>query len=186
LFASMTSEASLNWRSIWLGGASGFVSLLAAWPSSIRSAGDPPRALLAPLLIAASVVIVTAPTLTSTPTSHFYYSARFARILHSVQGFILLGAALPASLFWSWTRPYVVGVTLSALLQWTVWDGACPVTLTENAARRREGRPVMPHGGFIPEVLANIGIHVPGPAVTLVLYVVGFSLCGWIGLTWVL
>jgi len=43
-----------------------------------------------------------------------------------------------------------------------------------------------PDSGFIPDVLANIGVHVPGQSVTLALYVVGFSLCGWIGLTWLL
>ncbi len=187
LFASMTSATLLSWRAIWLGGASGVVMLIAWWPSSINTAGNPPRILLAPLLIAATIVIVTARTLASAPTSHLYHSAKFARALHSVQGFILFGAALPASLFWPWTRPYAVGVTLSALLLWRVWDGACPVTLTENAARRREGRPEMPpDSGFIPDALANIGVHVPSHVVTRVLYVVGFSLCGWIGLTWVL
>jgi hypothetical protein len=187
LFASMSWGASLNWRSIWVGGASGIAALLVWWPTPVAAAGDPPRILLAPLLIAAATVIVTARRLASEPTSHFYDSARFARGLHSVQGFILFGAALPASLFWPWTRGYAVGVTLSALLLWEVWDGACPVTLTENAARRREGRPVIPpDSGFIPDALANIGVQVPGQAVTHVLYAVGFSLCGWIGLTWVL
>jgi len=187
LFASMAMVASLSWRQIWLGGASGLVALPAFWPSSIDAAGDPPGALMAPLLIAATAVILTARRPASAPTSHFYHSARFARILHSIQGFILFGAALPASVFWPWTRPHVVGVTVSALLLWQVWDGACPVTLAENVARRREGRPAMPpDSGFIPDALANIGVHVPGHAVTLVLYVVGFSVCGWIGLTWVL
>jgi len=187
LFASMAVAVSLSWRSIWLGGASGIVAMLAWWPSSVDAAGDPPRILLAPLVIASAVVIISAGALASPPTAHVYHSARFARMLHSVQGFILFGAALPASLFWPWTRPYVVGVTLSALLLWQVWDGACPVTLTENAARQREGRPAMPpDSGFIPDVLANLGVHVPGQSVTLALYVVGFSLCGWIGLTYLL
>jgi len=187
LFASMTSAASLSWRSIWLGGVSGIVALLAWWPSPIDATGDPPRILLSPLLLSSTVVIVTARTFASPPTPHLYHSARFARLLHSVQGFILFGSALPASLFWPWTRPCVVGVTLSALLLWQVWDGACPVTLAENAARLREGRPAMPpDSGFIPDVLANIGVRVPGQSVTLALYVVGFSLCGWIGLTWLL
>jgi len=187
LFASIAMVASFSWREIWFGGAGGLVALAASWPSSIDAAGDPPRGLIVPLVIAATAVVVTARRSASAPASRFYDSARFARILHSIQGFILFGAALPASLFWPWIRPHVVGVTLSALLLWQVWDGACPVTLAENVARRREGRPAMPpDSGFIPDVLANIGVHVPGHAVTLVLYVVGFSLCGWIGLTWVL
>ena len=95
--------------------------------------------------------------------------------------------ALPASFFWEWTRPYVVVVTLSAFVLWQLWGGACPVTLTENAARVREGLPMMPpEDGFVPDVLARLGIVVPGRAVTVFLYSLGFSLCGWFALTWTL
>ena len=187
LFASMASAATLNWRSIWLGTACGVLLLIVRWPAAVGAAPDPPLLLLGPMLVAAAIVIVTVRKLPAPFTSHRYHSARFARFLHSIQGFILFAAALPAALFWPWTRSAVAGVTLSALLLWNVWDGACPVTLTENAARRREGKAVIPpDSGFIPDVLAHAGIHVPGPTVTAVLYAIGLSLCGWIGLTWVL
>lgn len=183
LFASMTSMATLNWRAIWLGGLAGSAGIVAAWPPVIGD-GDPPRVLLVPMLIGAAIVISCAPVIDSPRTPHLYHSSRFARFLHALQGCLLFAAALPASLFWAWTRPYVIAVTMSALLLWQVWDGACPVTLAENAARRHEGRAAMPpHSGFIPDVLAGAGIHVSGHAVTCVLYIVGFSLCGWLGLT---
>lgn len=186
LFASMTSAATLNWKAIWIGGFVGVAGLVAAWPSSADLVADhPPPGLIIPPLLASLVVAATARTLRSATTAHFYHSARFARFLHSVQGFILFGAALPASLFWTWTRPYVVSVTVSAFLLWNLWGGACPVTLTENQARAREGLPIMPpESGFIPDVLARFGIVVSGNAVALFLYGLGFSLCGWFGLSW--
>ena len=187
LFASMAAAARLNWKAIWTGGGVGVAAFVGWFPSSAGFDADPPPTLLVPLLIASLVVVATAGTLRSSTTAHFYHSSRAARFLHSVQVLILFFAALPASLFWEWTRPYVVGATLSAFLLWQTWGGACPVTLTENAARVREGLPIMPpESGFIPDVLARWGIVVPGSAVTLFLYSLGFSLCGWFALTWML
>jgi len=185
LFASMTAAAVLNWKSIWIGGGAGVSVLLADWPATLGRHTDPPPALLMPVLVATMVVVATAGRLRARKSSHFYNSARFARSLHHLQGFLLFGAALPASLAWEWTRPYVVGVILSAFLLWELWDGACPVTLSENEARLREGLPVMPPGGgFIPDVLARFGIAVTGHTVALVFYGIGFSLCGWFGINW--
>jgi divalent metal cation (Fe/Co/Zn/Cd) transporter len=185
LFASMTAAAVLNWKAIWIGGGVGVSVLIAGWPATIVRHPDPPRGLLLPILIATLVVVATAGTLRSRKGAHFYNSARFARSLHHLQGFLLFGAALPASLAWEWTRPYVVGVILSAFLLWELWDGACPVTLSENEARQREGLPVMPpEGGFIPDVLARFGVAVSGHTVALVFYGIGFSLCGWFGISW--
>jgi hypothetical protein len=99
---------------------------------------------------------------------------------------ILFSMALPASLFWEWTRPYVVAVTISAFGLWKLW-GACPVTLVENEARAREGLSIMPpQSGFIPDVLGRLGISVSGELVGLLLYGIGFSLCGWFGVEWLL
>lgn len=187
LFASMTSAATLNWRSIWLGTGCGMAVLMAAWPAHLDAALTPPRVLYILMLAPAATVIATATTFRSPFTSHPYHSAWFARLLHSIQGVVLFAGALPAALFWPWSRPAAVGVTVSALLLWKVWDGACPVTLTENAARLREGRPLMPpDSGFIPDVFAHAGISISGQAVTVALYAIGCSLCGWIGITWVL
>ena len=184
LFASMTAAANLNWKAIWIGGGVGLVALLLWWPP-VNGGSQPPQILLLPLLLSSGVVAGTAATLPSPKTSHFYHSASFARFLHSLQGLLLFGMALPASLFWEWTRPYVVAVTLSAFLLWKLWGGACPVTLAENEARVREGRPVMPpDSGFIPDVAGRLGISLSGRAVTLLLYGIGFSLCGWFGVRW--
>ena len=184
LFASMTAAAVLNWKAIWIGGGVGLAALVAWWPAP-GTVADPPRILLAPILLATLVVAITAGTLSSPKTAHLYHSARFARGLHHLQGVILFGAALPASLVWAWTRPYVVALILSAFLLWRLWGGACPVTLTENAARAREGIPIMPPDtGFIPDALARLGFPVTGNTVTAFLYGIGLSLCGWFGLTW--
>jgi hypothetical protein len=187
LFASMTSAAFLNWKAIWIGGGAGVAALAAWWPSTGRMGTEPPAILLAPLLLSVLVVIVTAATLTSPATTHVYHSSRFARRMHHLQGVILFLMALPASLFWTWTRPYVVAVTISAFGLWKLWDGACPVTLTENNARAREGLPLMPpESGFVPDALAYFGWSVSGKAVGLVLYGLGLSLCGWFGVEWFL
>ena len=187
LFASMTSAATLNWRSIWVGTFCGLMMVMVAWPAGLDVATTPPRVLYAVMLVAAAIVVATVHHVQSPFSSHPYHSAWLPRLLHSIQGFVLFAAALPAALFWPWSRPAVVGVTMSALLLWEVWDGACPVTLTENAARVREGRPVMPpDSGFIPDVFAQAGINVSSQAVTIALYAIGCSVCGWIGLTWVL
>ena len=184
LFASMTAAAVLDWKSIWVGGGVGLAALVAWWPAP-GNVADPPRILLAPILLATLVVALTAGTLSSPKTSHFYHSARFARGLHHLQGALLFGAALPASLVWAWTRPFVVALILSAFFLWRLWGGACPVTLTENAARAREGVPIMPPDtGFIPDALARLGFPVRGTTVTVFLYGIGLSLCGWFGLTW--
>lgn len=185
LFASMTAAALLNWKSIWIGGGAGAVVLIARWPAHLTAQAVPPPFLLMPVLTATAVVVATAGSLRSPKTAHIYNSSRFARGLHHLQGFLLFGAALPASLAWEWTRPYVVGVILSAFLLWELWDGACPVTLSENEARLREGLPIMPPGGgFIPDVLARFGIAVTGHSVALVFYGIGFSLCGYFGISW--
>ena len=187
VFASMSATARLNWKAIWIGGGVGLAALVGWFPSSIGVGAGPPRVLLTPLLLSSVVVVAAAGTLRSPTTTHFYHSSRIARFLHSVQVLILFFAALPAALVWEWTRPYVVVVTLSAFLLWQLWDGACPVTLTENAARVREGLPVMPpHSGFVPDVLARFGLVVSGSAVTVFLYGLGFTLCGWIAFTWML
>jgi hypothetical protein len=105
-------------------------------------------------------------------------------MLHFIQGVILFFMALPASLFWSWTRPSIVAVTISAFMLWKLW-GACPVTLVENEARVREGRPIMPpDSGFVPDVLARFGVTITGDAVGVFLYGIGLSLCGWFGVSW--
>ena len=186
LWASMTAAATLNWKSIWIGGGAGVAALIAWWPSSLVRHADPPLVLLVPVSIASMVVAATAGSLRSPKTAHFYHSTRFARFLHSLQGALLFGAALPAFFVWEWTRPYSVGVVLSAFSLWDLWEGACPVTLSENEARAREGLPIMPpEGGFIPDVLARFGIAVTGHTVALVFYGIGFSLCGWLGISWV-
>ena len=185
LFASMSIAATLNWKAIWIGTAAGIVALGVWWPSAVVVSADPPRILLMPLLIASAVGAGAAPLLQSSPSSHFYHSSRFARFLHSVQLLILFFAALPASFFWMWTRPYLGAATLSAFALWQLWDGACPVTLTENSARMREGLPIMPpESGFVPDILARSGIIVSGDVVTVLLYALGFSVCGWFALTW--
>lgn len=185
LWASMTAAATLNWKSIWIGGGAGVAALIAGWPSNLVRHANPPLVLLVPVLLASIVVAASAGSIPSPKTTHFYHSARFARFLHSLQGALLFGAALPAFFVWEWTRPYSVGVVLSAFLLWELWDGACPVTLSENEARAREGLPIMPpEGGFIPDVLARFGIAVTGNTVALVFYGIGFSLCGWFGISW--
>jgi hypothetical protein len=187
LFASMTAAARLNWKAIWIGGGVGLAALAGWFLSSVSLDADPPRTLLVPLLLSSLVVVATAGTLRSPTTAHVYHSSRLARVLHFVQTLILFFAALPASLVWEWPRPYVVVVTFSAFVLWQLWGGACPVTLTENAARVREGLPIMPpEDGFVPDVLARWGIAVSGSAVTVFLYSLGFSLCGWFALTWTL
>jgi hypothetical protein len=174
----------LNWKSIWIGGGTG-VAALAVWgASAIRSHADPPRIILVPIVLSTLVVVATAGVLPARKTTHFYNSARFARLLHFLQAVILFAMALPASLFWEWTRPYVVAVTISAFGLWKLWD-ACPVTLVENEALAREGLPIMPpQSGFIPDVLARFGISVSGELVGLVLYGIGLSVCGWFGVQW--
>jgi hypothetical protein len=185
LFASMTAAAVLNWKAIWIGGGAGVAVLVAGWPATLARQAEPPGFLLMPVLVATLAVVAAASWLPSRKTPHFYNSSRFARGLHHLQGFLLFGAALPASLAWEWTRPHVVGVILSAFLLWKLWDGACPVTLSENEARLREGLPIMPPGGgFIPDVLARFGIAVTGQTVALVFYGIGFSLCGYFGISW--
>lgn len=184
LFASMTSAASLNWKAIWVGGGVGIAALAFWWPP-VGTEIEPPGILLLPLLLSSGLVAGTAATLPSPKTGHFYHSSRFARFLHSLQGVLLFGMALPASLFWEWTRPYVVVLTLSAFVLWRVWGGACPVTLVENEARVREGYPVIPpDSGFIPDVAARLGVSLSGRTVTVFLYGLGFSLCGWFGVGW--
>ena len=184
LFASMTSAAILNWKAIWVGGGVGVAALVFWWPP-VGIEAEPPGILLLPLLLSSGVVAGTAATLPSARTGHFYHSSPFARFLHSLQGVLLFGMALPASLFWEWTRPYVVVVTLSAFLLWKAWGGACPVTLVENEARVREGYPVIPpDSGFIPDVAARLGFALSGRTVTLFLYGLGCSLCGWFGVRW--
>lgn len=185
LFASMTAAATLNWKAIWIGGGVGAVILMASWPADLARQAEPPRFLLMPVLVATLAVVATAGWIRSRKTAHFYHSSKFARGLHHLQGFLLFGAALPASLAWEWTRPPVVSVILSAFLLWELWSGACPVTLSENDARLREGLPIMPPGGgFIPDVLARFGIAVTGQTVAVVFYGIGFSLCGYFGISW--
>jgi hypothetical protein len=185
LFASMTSIATLNWSAIWLGTIGGIVALAATWPDGIGASAEPTRQLLSPIVATSVIVVATAGGVAVPKSSHFYNSARFARFLHALQGLILFIFSLPASIFWAWTRPYVLTLTLSAFALWKLWNGACPVTLTENAARAREGLPLMPpESGFIPDVLARFGIVVSGNAVAFFLYGLGFSLCGWIWYTW--
>lgn len=185
LSASLTSIAMLNWQSIWLGTAAGVAAFVVAALGGIEPHAEPARILLVPVLITTITVVATAHRIPAPVTSHFYHSSRFARFLHSLQGLILFVFSLPASILWAWTRPYVFAVTLSAFVLWKLWDGACPVTLAENAARTREGLPIMPpDSGFIPDVLARFGITVSGHAVGLFLYGLGVSLCSWIGYTW--
>jgi len=185
LFASMTSAAVLDWKAIWIGGAIGLVALVVWWPWTGPLGGAPPSMMLVPLLLAVGAVIAAAGPRPAPASAHFYHSSRFVRLLHHVQAVILFFMALPASLFWVWTRPYVVALTISAFGLWKLWDGACPVTLTENHARAREGLPIMPPGsGFVPDVLASFGMSVSGDAVGLALYGIGLSLCGWFGVEW--
>lgn len=184
LFASMTSAAVLNWKAIWIGGGTGVAALIVWWPSPGPLDTEPPLIVLVPILLSTLVVVATARTLPSPTTTHFYHSSRFARGLHFLQGAILFFMALPASLVWHWTRPYVAALTMSSFGLWKLWGG-CPVTLVENAALAREGRPIMPPDqGFIPDVLSSLGISASGNAVGLVLYGIGLSLCGWFGIEW--
>lgn len=187
LFGSITVAAGLNWKAIWIGWSAGLVAMVALWPSAAAlSVLAPPAPLLAPILLASVVTAGTAPTLPSRTTRHFYHTSRFARLLHFLQGLILFFMALPASLFWEWTRPFVVVITISAFALWKLW-GACPVTLVENEARAREGLPIMPpDSGFVPDVLARFGLSVSGEAVGVLLYGIGLSLCGWFGVNWLI
>ncbi len=184
LFASMTAAAVLDWKAIWIGGGSGVAALLAWWPATGRANAAPPPALLVPVLLSTLVVTALAGVPPARQTAHFYRSSRFARLLHFLQGLILFFMALPASLFWTWTRPYVIAVVISAFGLWKSWGG-CPVTLAENEARAREGLPIMPpDSGFISDVFARCGVTVSGETVGRFLYGIGLSLCGWFGVRW--
>lgn len=186
LYASATAAAILNWRAIWIGGGSGLIAMVAAWPPASALTGSQPPVVLTTFLIAASVTAAAAEWLPARKGRHLYDSARFARFVHHLQGVLLFGMVLPASIAWTWPRPYAVAVIVSAFLLWKMWD-ACPVTLAENEARSREGRPLMPpESGFVPDVLGRLGLPVSGEAVGLALYAIGFTLCGWYGVEWLL
>jgi hypothetical protein len=183
LFASATSVSALHWTAIWIGGACGVAALVATWPGGGVSS---PPVLLAPLTVAAVAVSAAANGLPLRRSAHLYHRAGFARFVHHLQGVLLFAFALPASIAWRWPRPLVVAVILSAFALWRSW-GACPVTLAENHARAHEGAPPMPpQDGFVPDVLATVGITVSGETVGTVLYAVGLVLCTWFGLDWLM
>lgn len=186
LFASVTTAATLNGRAIWLGGAAGLIGVAATWPSpSALMAAASPIA-LTPLVAAAVAVAVAAATLPAPPASGYFTSAGFARFLHHLQGFILFGCVLPASLAWEWPRPHAAALIVSAFALWKLWS-ACPLTLAENEARRREGRAIMPpDSGFVPDVLARFGVTLSGNTVGLALYGLGLSLCSWWSVVWLI
>jgi hypothetical protein len=186
LFASVTAAATLNWKAVWMGGGAGLLALVAWWAAPGRLPASPPPNLLAPILLSTVIVALTAESLPSRKGAHFYNTASFARMLHYLQGVLLFGMVLPASLVWTWPRPYAAAIIVSAFALWKLWD-ACPVTLAENEARAREGKPIMPpNSGFVPDVFARIGISVSGEAVGMWLYGIGLSLCGWFGIAWFL
>lgn len=186
LYASATATAILNWRAIWIGGGSGVIAMLITWPALNAPTGSHPPIVLTTFVLAAVVTIAAAERLPARKGRHVYDSARFARFVHHLQGVLLFGTVLPASIAWTWPRPYAAAVIVSAFLLWKSWD-ACPVTLAENEARAREGRPLMPpESGFVPDVLARAGLRVSGQTVGTVLYAIGASLCGWYGIAWLI
>lgn len=186
LFASATAAAALNWKAIWIGGGGGLSALVGWWASQDSLPISPPPNMLAPIVVAAVIVAATAESLPSRKGGHFYNTARFARMLHFLQGVLLFGMALPASLVWKWPRPYAAAIIVSAFALWKLWD-ACPVTLAENEARAREGKPIMPpNSGFVPDVFARLGVTVSGDTVGVLLYAIGVSLCGWFGIEWLI
>lgn len=186
LFASATAAAVLNWKAIWIGGGSGLVAFAAWWAAQGSLAVAPPPNMLAPILLSTVIVALTAEGLPSRKGAHFYNTAGFARMLHYLQGVLLFGMALPASLVWTWPRPYAMAIIVSAFALWKLWN-ACPVTLAENEARAREGKPIMPpESGFVPDLFARLGVTVSGDTVGVLLYAIGGSLCGWFGIAWLI
>src|SRR5678816_93094 len=87
---------------------------------------------------------------------------------------------------WKWPRPFAAALICSAFVLWQLWGG-CPLTMAENKFRVREGKPIIPpEEGFIKEVLDGWGVPGWGKAVAVALRGIGYGLCGWWGIEWLM
>jgi hypothetical protein len=184
IFASFTVQTELHRRAIVNGVTVGAISLAASWMAQPLLYWSAPYCLVICLLISSVAVIVTLGRFPA-DDEHFLSSSRVVSALHLLQGIILFGIALPASIAWKWPRPFAAALMFSALALWRCW-GACPLTLAENKLRLRENVAIIPPDqGFIKETLGKMGIPVLGTAVTTTLHAVAIALCAWWGVEWV-
>ena len=182
IYGSVTGGAELNWNAVSSGGAVGAVAMGGWWLRQPSLLSPLPLSIVMPLMLAS----LTAAATVRTFPSRFYSTSRFVFVVHILQGMFLFGVVLPSCIVWKWPRPFAAALIGSAFLLWQFWGG-CPLTMAENKLRVREGRAIIPpEEGCIKVVLDEWGVPVWGHAVAIVFHGIGFCLCSWWGIEWLM
>jgi hypothetical protein len=189
IYASVTVGAELNWSAVSSGGAVGVLAMGSWWLSQSSLLSPLPHSILIPLAFSSLTVAATVgddPRHLSRDARLFFSTSRFVSVVHVLQGVFLFGVVLPGCIAWKWPRPFAAALICSAFVLWQLWGG-CPLTMAENKFRVREGKPIIPpEEGFIKEVLDGWGVPGWGKAVAVALRGIGYGLCGWWGIEWLM
>jgi hypothetical protein len=189
IYASVTAEAALNWNAVASGGATGVLAMGGWWLSRTSLPSPLPHSILLPLLFSSLTVAAAVkhhPSHLDEDRRHFYNTSRFVSVVHVLQGIFLFGVVLPGCIAWKWPRPFAAALICSAFVLWQFWGG-CPLTMAENRLRKREGKAIIPpEEGFIKDVLDGWGVPVWGKAIAYALHGIGFCLCSWWGIEWLM
>jgi len=189
IYASVTTNAELNWNAVSIGCAAGVVAM-GCWRLGQTGLLSPlPHTVLIPLMVTSVTVAASAKNLAGAypqDARHFFETSRFVSAVHMLQGAFLFGVVLPSCIAWKWPRPFAAALICSAFALWQFWGG-CPLTMAENTLRAREGKPIIPpEEGFIRDVFDRWGIPGWGKAVAAALHVIGICLCSWWGVEWLM
>lgn len=189
MYASVTAGAELNWTAIVSGSAVGALGV-GCWCLSQATLLSPlPHTILIPLALSTVAVAAMLEIYPSDPfpdTRHFYSTSGFVSVVHMLQGVFLFLVVLPSCIAWTWPRPFATALIGSTFVLWQLWGG-CPLTMAENRLRVREGKAAIPpEEGFIKDVLDRWGIPVWGNTIAAALHGIGFCLCGWWGIEWLM
>jgi hypothetical protein len=189
IYASVTAGAVLNWKAVSSGGAVGVLAMGSWWLGQSRLLSPLPHSILIPLAFSSLTVAATVgdhQSHLSQDARHFYSTSRFVSMVHVLQGAFLFGVVLPGCIVWKWPRPFAAALICSAFVLWQLWGG-CPLTMAENELRVREGKPIIPpEEGFIKDVLDGWGVPVWGKGIAVALHGIGFGLCTWWGVEWLM
>jgi uncharacterized protein DUF2784 len=189
IYASVTAGAELNWNAVSSGGAVGVLAMGSWWLSQSSLLSPLPHTILIPLVFSSLTVAATVenrPNHLSRDTRHFYSTSHFVSVVHLLQGAFLFGVVLPGCIAWKWPRPFAAALICSTFVLWQLWGG-CPLTMAENKLRAREGKAIIPpEEGFIKDVLDQWGVPVWGKTIAAALHGIGFCLCSWWGIEWLM
>jgi Protein of Unknown function (DUF2784) len=188
IYASVSAGAELNWKAVSTGSAVGALGMGGWWMSQSNLLSPLPHTFVVPLMFSGVAAAATVENYSSRSrkTRQFYRTSGFVSVVHLLQGVFLFGVVLPGCIAWKWPRPFAAALIGSAFVLWELWGG-CPLTMAENKLRVREGRAIIPpEEGFIKDVLDHWGIPVWGNTIAAVLHGIGFCLCSWWGIEWLM